>query len=100
MAILVRNRRPKPTIKRELLLAYGILRGAEEVSGTIWQIYKYLRELGLDITHMTVYNKVNELRALGLIKTQEINDSRGKRILVELTNKGQQLLHSLKQIFS
>ena len=100
MAILVRHRKPKPTITRELRLTYGILLGAKEVSGTIWRVYKYVRDLGLDVTHMTIYNKVYELRGLGLIKTREVNDSKGKRILVEITDKGQQLLHSLRQIFS
>ena len=101
MAILVRHRKPKPTITRELRLTYGILKGVKEASsGTVWQIYKYLRSIGLEITHMTVYNKINELRALGLVKTNEISSDRGKRILVEITDKGQRLLNSLQLIFS
>jgi len=92
--------RPRSSITRELVLLYSILEIAKN-SGSIWRIYRCLRMLGLEISHTTVYNKINELQELNLIKTQAAIDNDVKReIFIELTNKGRQLLHSLKQIFS
>ncbi|MHA1616449.1 MAG: hypothetical protein ACTSX9_03980, partial [Candidatus Njordarchaeales archaeon] len=100
MAILVRNRRPKPTIRRELLLTYYILRGISDEPKTIWGIYKYVKMHEPEITHMTIYNKVDELRLMGLVRTKEIINEKRRKIIVELSNKGQLLLNSLKELFS